>query len=150
MMGIIFRKLYDFYVLKSTWILFAVLGIFYLLRKDWISGVFFIVALFFVGNIGGRLYPDLSSKELVRGNTPSKEEINSMSVERVLREDISLTTLAGQKLSLLLAASSLVILSHFNNLRWYLAVAIEIFLFFLFLVLNYAVIFLIGKSLKKK
>jgi len=124
MKAVIFRKLYDLYVLKLFWLIFIILGIFYLYHRDWISGAFFAVAWFFIGGIGGWLYPEMSPKELAQGTSPSKEEMANADSE-MSPEESYLIAKANMKLSVLIGLSSVVILWH-SDLRWYFVILLGI------------------------
>jgi len=148
MKGVAFRKLYDLYVLKPVYWIFIILGIFYFYYRDWISGIFFVIMWFLIGGIGGKLYPEMSPKELAQGTVPSKEEITSTKKEEISYQDIYLTVKASRKLSVLIGLSTLIILWH-SDLQWYLVIIFGVLAGYIFSFLNYLIITFISKRFKK-
>jgi hypothetical protein len=150
MKAVIFRKLYDLYVLKLFWLIFIVLSIFYLYHRDWVSGAFFAVAWFLIGGIGGGLYPEMSPKELAQGTIPSKEELANADSE-ISPEESYLIAKAHYKLSALIALSAVVILWHYN-LRWYFVIPLGIlvgYIFYALTIVCWMSILFIRRKLKK-
>lgn len=143
--------LFDRYVLKPLWVLYIVLFIIYFIEGVWVLGGFLVVMWFLVSVIGQGLHPAMTPKEMLKGTTPTKEEIdNAPDPDNMSDEEAMLISKASFRTAGLIGMTVIGI-SLFHGARWYYAALIGVGAWFLSTFLIPAIsLFLIGRRLRKR
>ena len=80
------RAKFDWFVLKSLWVMFIVLAIYYFVQKSWLIGILMIVMDFFLGMIAASLHKEKNFHELAQGYPAREEAVGEITTEPTREE----------------------------------------------------------------
>jgi len=116
--------LFDLYVIKPLWAIYTVMFVTYFINGAWVIGGFLVVMWFLISLIGQGLHPNKTCRELLRGTTPTEEEIDGdPNPNEISYEESLIIARATFKLAGLIGITATT-LSLFHGARWYYAVLI--------------------------
>jgi hypothetical protein len=143
--------LFDRYVLKPLWVLYIVLFVRYFITGAWILGGFLVVMWFFISVIGQGLHPDKTPREMSRGTTPTKDEIDSDPYPDDLSDqEAVLINKANFRIAGLIGLTAIG-LSLLHGMKWYYVALIggSAWLLSTLMIPTYS-LYLIGRRLRKR